>query len=180
MKKIKKDSLINRALLCLKEKSIDLLDLTTDIVFDPKKLIVIRLYGGYSSYPISKKFSNLKRSPYFLLKNDKLYLTEKGRVEIIRKIIKNKKKIKKWDGKWRSIIFDIPEANRRERNFLRKELKWMGFKELQHSVWITPYNIKDELLTLLELWHKDFKGNIKFLEIEKITEDTDIKKNFNL
>ena len=172
--KIIKNSLIDKALLCLGEKSKELFNLSLDVLFDPIKLF----YGGPNPYPVSKKIANLRRSPYFSLRGDKVYLTEKGRIEIIKKIIKNKNKT--WNKKWQAIIFDIPEKSRKERNFLRKELKWMGFKELQHSVWITPYNIKKELLTLLKLWHKDFKGDIKFLEIERITEDTGIKKYFNL
>ena len=122
----------------------------------------------------------MKRSPYFSVKDNKFYLSSKGRIEIIKIIIKEKSKTKKWDGKWWAIIFDIPEASRRERNFLRKELKWLGFKELQHSIWFTPYNIEKELLVLLKLWNKDFKGDIRFLKIDKITEDKDLKKLFNL
>jgi len=74
----------------------------------------------------------------------------------------------------------VTEKNRHERNFLRKELKWMGFKELQHSVWITPYDIEKELLCLLKLWRKDFKGDIRFLKIEKIINDRDFRKTFSL
>lgn len=180
MEKIKKNSLTSKILLYLMETSKNLLDLSVDILFNPEKLIVIKLYGRYSSYPISKKISDLKRSPYFSVENNKIYLTERGRIKIIKDIIKDKRKNQKWNNKWLAIIFDIPEADRRERNFLRKELKWMGFKELQHSIWITPYDIEKELLTLLNLWHKDFTGDIRFLKIDKITEDKDLKNFFNL
>lgn len=101
-------------------------------------------------------------------------------MEIIKNIIKKKKKTKQWDGIWRAIIFDVPESERRHRNFLRRELKWMGFRELQHSIWITPYNVEKELLCLLKLWHRDFKGDIRFLNIQKITNDADFRKIFRL
>ena len=70
--------------------------------------------------------------------------------------------------------------DRGQRNLLRKELRWIGFKELQQSVWITPYNIEKELLVLLKLWQRDFKGDIRFLKIDKIVGDGDFKKSFNL
>ncbi|MCX6722868.1 MAG: hypothetical protein NT094_02235 [Candidatus Staskawiczbacteria bacterium] len=175
-----KNSLINIALEYLKEKSKDLFDLGVDIIFDPKKLIVIKLYSQYNYYPISNKIYNLKKSPYFSVKDKKIYLTKKGRIRIIKDIIKDKKENQRWNGKWLAIIFDIPEADRRERNFLRKELKWMGFKELQHSIWVTPYNIEKELLTLLNLWHKDCAGDIRFLKIDKIDDDKDLKNLFDL
>ncbi len=34
------------------------------------------------------------------------------------------------------ITFDIPEVDRRKRNWLRMELKYLGFVKLQQSVWL--------------------------------------------
>ncbi len=176
MKKPKKDSLINSILLYLKDTSEDLFDLSATIMFNPRKLMGgMSIYKDYN-YPIY----NLKKSPYFIVKNNEFYLSDRGRTEIIKSIVKDKKRIKKWDGKWRAIIFDIPETNRKERNFLRRELKWMGFKELQHSIWITHHDMEKEFLSLLKLWHKDFRGDIRFLRIEKIVDDEDFRKIFNI
>lgn len=177
MNKPKKNSLINKILFSLRDKSKDLFDLSVTIIFEPRKLMKgMGIYANYNNYPIY----NLKRSPYFFIKNDKFYLSDEGRIEIIKNIIKEKKKIKKWDNKWRAVIFDVPESNKQKRNFLRKELKWIGFKELQHSVWIIPYNIEKELLCLLKLWQKDFAGDIRFLKIEKMVYDKDFKKVFTI
>ena len=179
----KKEPLSRKILNHLKEKSKDLLDLSLTIMFDPHELMKgMGLYTQTPSlYYFPKEISNLKKSPYFNFANNKFYLTYKGREKIIKQIIKEKKDKKiKWDGKWRAIIFDIPELNRRERASLRKELRWMGFIEVQKSVWIYPYNIEKELLTLLKLWQRDFKGDIRFLKIEKIVGDKDLKKHFKL
>jgi len=182
MNKPRKNSLINIALNHLAEKSIEFLDLSLKIIFDPQE--IVRETGFTKNlHTLSDLFKNvykLKYSSYFKYEKNKLYLSEKGRLEIIKRLVKNNIKTQKWDGKWWAIIFDIPEANRRERSFLRKELKWLGFKELQHSVWIFPFNIEKELLALLELWKKDFIGDIRFLKIDKITGDKDIKTFFKL
>jgi len=167
----------------LKEKSKDLLDLNFNIFFDPDKLMAEA--GFRAKYPsitsmICRWADNLDKNTSFKNLNGKIYLTEKGRVKIIRSVIKEKNQPGKWDGKWRAICFDIPELNKKERRFLRTELKWMCFKELQHSVWITPFNIERELFALLKLWNIDFKGDIRFLKIEEIVDDKDIKKYFNL
>ena len=45
---------------------------------------------------------------------------------------------KPWDGKWRIVCFDIPEENKEIRNQLRREIKRLGFRSLQRSVWISP------------------------------------------
>ncbi|OGZ68559.1 MAG: hypothetical protein A3D44_01250 [Candidatus Staskawiczbacteria bacterium RIFCSPHIGHO2_02_FULL_42_22] len=183
MKKTKKHSLVDNILLYLKDTSRDLLDISVMIVFQPHKFIReygVSIYGSSNRYYTSNSVSNLRRSPCFIVKNDTFYLSDRGRIKIIKSVIGDKKRIKTWDNKWRAIIFDIPETNRKERNFLRKELKWMGFRELQHSIWITPYDIEKELLTLLKLWHTNFRGDIRFLVIEKITDDQYFKSLFSI
>jgi DNA-binding transcriptional regulator PaaX len=46
----------------------------------------------------------------------------------------------KWDGKWRVVIWDIPEKRRSARDVLRFKLKQLGFIRWQRSVWISKKN----------------------------------------
>lgn len=184
---MKKNSIPRKILLAIGEKSKDLLVGSATILFDPKTVMKgTSLYCDhrFRSIDISKGIWNLKKSGYLKTKKienkEKLYLTSKGRVEIIKDILKEKKeKELSWDGKWRAIIFDVPEASRRDRDFLRRELLLIGFKELQKSVWVYPYETKKELRTLLGLWKIDFAGDIRFLTIEDMN-DKDLRKQFNL
>jgi phenylacetic acid degradation operon negative regulatory protein len=43
-----------------------------------------------------------------------------------------------WDGKWRMVLFDLPENERSLRDKLRKSLIGAGFGCMQRSVWIAP------------------------------------------
>jgi len=52
------------------------------------------------------------------------------------------------------IIFDIPELERRRRNWLRSELKFLGFVQIQKSVWLGPSPL-----------HKDFLEALRNLKI---------------
>jgi len=181
MRKPEENSLTNKILSYLKETSKDLLIAGVTIIFDPHKLTRgMSLYKNYNNDFYYRKIANLKTSSYFTVRNNTFSLSNKGRITIIKSIIQDKKNAKRWDNKWRAIVFDIPESSRKERNFLRKELKWMGFKEFQHSIWITPHNLEKELLCLLKLWRNDFTGDIRFLRIEKIIDDKDFKKQFQL
>lgn len=54
-----------------------------------------------------------------------------------------------WDGKYRIIIWDIPEKKRVIRNLFRRRLKEWGFKNLQRSVWISKKNATDKLRKLI-------------------------------
>ena len=164
----------------LMEKSEHVLDLTGRLIVDPHSLAGISIYGNHHYY-LPREISNLKKSPYFEFKHEKFYLTQKGRLKIIKRVIQTKRnQIGNWDGIWRGIIFDIPEASRKDRNFLRRELRDIGCKEIQKSIWVTPLDIEKELLAILKLWKKDFTGDIRFLKITHISDQDDIKAHFEL
>lgn len=55
-----------------------------------------------------------------------------------------------WDGKWRIVMFDIPENKRVIRDSFRRKLKEWKFKRWQQSVWITQKNITEKLRKLID------------------------------
>ena len=85
---------------------------------------------------------------------------------------------KRWDKKWRVLIFDIPEKKRTLRDKVRLTLSSIGFKHLQHSVWVYPHDCED-LITLIK---SDFKigKDLLYLIVDSIENDTELKKWFGL
>lgn len=84
----------------------------------------------------------------------KLTLTDNGKTKALSFKL-NEMKIKKptyWDKKWRVVVFDIPERSRVARDTLRTYLRQLGFYQLQRSVFVIPYECKDELEFLVELY----------------------------
>lgn len=80
-------------------------------------------------------------------KKNYLELTPKG-IDRIKCYFIKKAKIerkKRWDGKWRVVIFDIREDKRTKRDCIRKWLKNLGIIELQKSVYVYPFDFKKEL-----------------------------------
>ncbi len=116
-------------------------------------------------------------------KNKQIYisLTEKGRKKAGWLQIDSLKikRPKKWDGKWRIVIFDIAQLKKMYREAFRGKLKELGFRPLQKSVWIHPFDCQDEIELL-----KDFFGlsekEMRFIVAQDIGQDDKIKKNFNL
>src|SRR3989344_1255257 len=51
----------------------------------------------------------------------------------------------RWDGKWRFVVFDIPEKHRAVRKLFRWRLRHMDFFRVQQSVWVYPYPCKEEI-----------------------------------
>lgn len=88
------------------------------------------------------------------------------------------KKPKKWDGRWRILIFDIPEAKKAIRDKIRRTLIAIGFVRLQDSVWIFPYDCEN-LVTLLKA---DFNigRDLLYLVIEALEGDERLRQLFGI
>lgn len=139
----------------------------------------------YERKEIYNAFYRLRKEGCLVMKkhHKQLYisLTEKGRKRAgwyqidLLKI----KKSKKWNRKWYVIIFDISHHFRIKREALRGLLKRLGFFQLQKSVWIHPYNCRDEIDLL-----KDFFGfsseELRLLIVDNIEDDRAIRTHFNL
>ncbi len=107
-----------------------------------------------------------------------LKLTKKGQLEVLLARARMPVAGKKWDGTWRLIMFDIPEAAKPQRNQLRDLLKKNNFKKFQHSVYINPYPLNREAVKYLQKTHLiDF---IRIIKVEEMDNDKDLKKKFKL
>jgi DNA-binding transcriptional regulator PaaX len=89
------------------------------------------------------------------------------------------KKPKRWDKKWRVVIFDIPNTSRLIRDIFRRKLKEWGFHCLQQSVWITPYYCQEEINLLREFLGAN-KKQVQILEVNKLENEHFFKKIFKL
>lgn len=106
-------------------------------------------------------------------------LTETGEQRALAYRIKEMKVSKQpWDGKWRIVIFDIPEKVRRARDALRKKLRDFGFYELQKSAFILPYECKNEIGLLVEFW--GIRKYVRYGVLETIDNEPHLKSYFKL
>lgn len=85
---------------------------------------------------------------------------------------------KRWDGKYRLIIFDIKEWKRSVRDKLRAWLEHLGFVRLQNSVWVYPHECR-EVITLLKSYFRIGK-DVLYITADSIENDGWLKKRFNL
>jgi len=58
----------------------------------------------------------------------------------------------RWDGKWRVVIFDIPESRKTHRDAFRRKLIDLGFERIQDSVWRHKYPCAKEIEFLSHLY----------------------------
>jgi len=71
-------------------------------------------------------------------------LTEEGRLHALGGRDPEKQWSRKWDGRWRLVLFDVPIGQNSRRDRLRRYLRSRSFGYLQNSVWITPDPLEDE------------------------------------
>ena len=109
-----------------------------------------------------------------------LTLSEKGKSRILKYDI-DKIEIKKparWDKLWRLVVFDIPEDKNLGRKALAAKLKELGFYPMQKSVFIYPYECKDEIDFITEIF--ELSPYVRFLRVKDIDIELDLKERFHL
>ncbi len=98
-------------------------------------------------------------------------LTDKGKKRLIEEIPLLRFHRKKWDGKWRQVIFDIPEEKKVAREKLRTKLLSLGFGQLQRSVYINPFDMVRPLSDFLEENH--LSDYVVIFEIERLSGESE-------
>lgn len=151
---------------------------------------VLKLMKTISRPKISKKkftnaFSYLKKRGLIEIRREGhdvcIALTMEGKRRAGKYQIDDLKieKPKKWDKKWRIVIFDIPVASRMIRDAFRRKLKEFGFYPFQQSTWIYPYPCQKEIELLREFFGLK-KRQLQILEVTKLEDDQALKKFFNI
>jgi DNA-binding transcriptional regulator PaaX len=117
-----------------------------------------------------------------IAKDSRGYLrtTEKGRRELAAYEMRERAKrgSRRWDSRWRILIFDIPEYRKGLRQQVRRSLVSVGFMRLQDSVWIYPYDCENFVVLL--------KANLKvgkdmlYMIVDDLEGDRWIRSAFGL
>ena len=88
------------------------------------------------------------------------------------------KKPRRWDGKWRLIIFDIPHSYKPARDALRRKLLTLEFYPLQKSVFITPYPYENEIDFICSIF--DIRKYVLVLYVNYFEGAEKLKHHFGL
>ena len=140
-----------------------------------------------------KKYKNaqIKRSLFSLEKRGFVSISQEGGKTVIKLTKNGKQKMlkykidsmkinpqKKWDHKWRLVIFDIPIDQSAARIEFTRKLKEIGFKLLQKSVWVCPYPCEDEIDFLKVVY--EISPYVRIIIAEYIDIKNDLIKYFKL
>lgn len=145
----------------------------------------LKKWRKYKRKKVYDAFYNLRKQGCIDIKenNHQIYisLTEEGRkkADWLQIDTLKIKRPKKWDSKWRIVIFDIGQLKNIYREAFRGKLKELGFMPLQKSVWIHPFECKDEI-GLLRKFFGFSEKEMRLIIAQNIGKEDWLKKIFRL
>ena len=101
----------------------------------------------FSKREMRNAFDHVRRKNYIEKYQGSYRITEKGKKKLIEFDIETMQipTPRKWDKKWRIVMFDFPIRFKKAREAFRYTLRDLGFKQFQKSTWIVPYPCTDEI-----------------------------------
>ncbi len=105
-------------------------------------------------------------------------LTQKGKNLVPNYLAREMPKVAKtsWDGKWRIVLFDIPNTKGKTRDAFRRKLQEIGFYQIQKSVFVFPYDCAREISYLRDLYQIELY--VKYLVADIIESEIDLVSEF--
>lgn len=164
--------------------------LLTIAIAAPKVISALESIGVSEIIPrnpkqrIRENLSRLKRNGLIRFEADNgrkvIRLTKAGEAEL-RRLESHSlimRKPRRWDRRWRVVIFDIAERRKTKRDSIRRLLMRLGFFRLQDSVWVYPYDCED----VIALLKTDVRigRELLYLIAETVEFDTPLRKHFDL
>lgn len=129
---------------------------------------------------LRKEFSLLKKEGFISFKlhyrKPCPILSTKGKLEIKTHLAF--KKYGPWDKKWRVVIFDLPERERKYRLLLVEKLTEIGFAPLSRGAYISPFSLLSVAQKMANYW--GINQHLSLLTVEKINNDKNITECWNL
>lgn len=164
-------------MLTLKDKLLLFLDLLSDQeIFCPRRFVA-QSFSSYKYSAVDQRLRDLARKGIVAtsgrggstLTKLKVPLTEFWKSEVFDR--RRFKEGWQWDGLWRIVLFDIAEEQRKVRDNIRRKLKNLGFAMFQKSVWMTPFDVAEEVVEFVR--KSGLKGPVEILEGKRLFVDNE-------
>lgn len=150
----------------------------------PAIVDIFGLNQKYTKRQLKQSFRKMERAKLISVTEESgktvVRLTKLGKEKILKfKLEEMKIKPQKhWDRKWRIVIFDVPKDFHMNRTMFTLKLKEIGMKQLQKSVWISPYPCEDEVDFIKEIYL--IRPYVRVITAHAIDIQNDLIKTFNL
>lgn len=153
-------------------------------IFDEKKKREFESWKRYNPYFLKRTIARLEQQKYVEIKESKgvkvLVLTQAGRRRILKYALDqlNVAKPKRWDGRWRMVLYDVKEPQKELRDIFRSALHNLGFYKLQESVWLYPYPCEEQITFLREYY--GVGNEVLYIVANRLEDDAPYRTYFGL
>lgn len=111
---------------------------------------IVKVWKEVNRKDLGRIIKRLEKQEMIVLREKdgevQMEITEKGKRRLLTYDLENLTlKAKRRDGRWRLIIFDIPEGKKSARDVFRRKLIELGLIRLQDSVFASAFPCKDEV-----------------------------------
>lgn len=118
---------------------------------------------GYTSTYIRNALSRLKKEGYIASPSRSWYnVTAEGLAYIKAINSKPARYQEKWDHTWDVVMLEVPESERKKRDQFRTALGQLGYGLLYNSVYISPWNYRDEVAAYIQ--KLELEGKVSILQ----------------
>lgn len=185
MKKVHGWKESKRSKITAKELLCSLIEAPINALLDFEKkypFTVSRSDARFSCEDFSQKLYYLRQKKFIrtiVKDNEKFYeITKKGREVIAWDNIDqvSKRQTGKWDGYLRIVMFDVPVDKKATREIIRRKLQNIGFIQEQKSVFIYPFECKEEIDAIS--YFCSAKTFMKYLVVKIIEGQEEVMQKF--
>ncbi len=121
-------------------------------LFAPNIVQILRPKNSKEKYKHKRTLKKLFDDEIIYLFGEEIRLTKKGKellgiiqIEDIQIFSKDD-----WNGVWHIVCYDVPESKKKARDYFRAKLSESGFKFIQDSLWVYPYECKEEIAIIAQ------------------------------
>jgi len=129
---------------------------------------------------IQRAFARLRKKGLIAVRDGRYVLTENGEYALSAQ--GNARLLnptpRRWDTKWRVLVFDLPKSHAHARQRLYGMLRANGFFLLQKSVWVYPYPCDDFVAMLKTVLR--IRPFVLYMIVDSIENQEYLEKHFRL
>lgn len=149
-------------------------------LFAPNIVTILRPKTSKEKYKHKRTIKKLFDDKVIYLSGEEIRLTKKGKellgliqIEEIQIFPKDD-----WNGVWHIVCYDIPEGKKAARDYFRRKLAEEGFKFIQDSLWVYPYECKEEIAIISQ--NLGIAPFVAYLNTDYLPQQEKLVRYFNL
>ncbi|OKP65645.1 hypothetical protein A3842_30400 [Paenibacillus sp. P3E] len=128
-----------------------------------QQFVEIYQQRGYTSTYIRNALSRLKKEGYIASPSRSWYQVTAAGLAYIKAInSKPARYQEQWNQTWDVVMLEVPESERKKRDLFRSALLQLGYGPLYNSVYISPWNYRNEVVA--QIRKLELEGKVSILQ----------------